>query len=171
MADRQRTAPREAGVATEDLYENTTSGKLDGQPGLETCLRALGQYDSLVVWKLDRLGRGLHHLVAVVNDLAARGVGFKVLSGQGAVVDTTVPSGKLAFEIFAAMAEFERELRVERITAGMAAARARGRKGGPPYKLTVAKLRMAMAAMRQWETNVSELCRGQSANALSPPRT
>jgi DNA invertase Pin-like site-specific DNA recombinase len=87
------------------------------------------------VWKLDRLGRNLHHLINTVHDLTARGVGLKVLTGQGAAIDTTTPAGKLVFGIFAALAEFERELISERTTAGLASARARGRKGGRPYKM------------------------------------
>ena len=90
--------------------------------------------DTLVVWKLDRLGRNLHHLVNTVHDLTARGVGLKVLTGQGAAIDTTTPAGKLVFGIFAALAEFERELISERTTAGLASARARGRKGGRPLQ-------------------------------------
>jgi len=105
------------------------------------------------------LGRDLRHLVNTVHDLTLRGVGFKVLTGQGADIDTRSPSGKLIFNIFAALAEFERELIVERTKAGMAAARARGRHGGRPYKMTAAKLRLAMAAMGQPETKVGEFCR------------
>ena len=158
-ADRQRDALREVGVADGQLYQDTTAGKLDGQPGLEACLLALQKGDTLVVWKLDRLGRSLRDLIGVVNGLAARGVSLKVLTGQGAIVDTASPSGPLALGIFAALAEFEHELRVERGKTGMAAARARGRNGGRPYKMTAAKLRMAMSAMGQRETNVSELSR------------
>jgi DNA invertase Pin-like site-specific DNA recombinase len=110
------------------------------------------------VWKLDRLGRNLHHLVNTVHDLTARGVGLKVLTGQGAAIDTTTPAGKLVFGIFAALAEFERELISERTTAGLASARARGRKGGRPYKMTAAKLRLAAASMGQPDTKISELC-------------
>ena len=110
------------------------------------------------VGKLDRLGRDLRHLVNTVHDLTARGIGFKVLTGHGASIDTTSPGGKLVFGIFAALAEFERELIIERTKAGMAAARARGRNGGRPYKMTAAKLRLAMAAMGQPETKVGELC-------------
>jgi DNA invertase Pin-like site-specific DNA recombinase len=111
-----------------------------------------------VVWKLDRLGRDLRHLVNTVHDLTARGIGFKVLSGHGASIDTTSPNGKLVFGIFAALAEFERELIVERTRAGMAAARARGRNGGRPYRMTAAKLRLAMAAMASRDTKVAVLC-------------
>ena len=110
------------------------------------------------MWKLDRLGRNLHHLVNTVHDLTARGVGLKVLTGQGAAIDTTTPAGKLVFGIFAALAEFERELISERTTAGLASARARGRKGGRPHKMTPAKLRLAAASMGQPDTKISELC-------------
>ena len=115
--------------------------------------------DRGVVWTLDRLGRDLRHLVNIVHDLTQRGIGLKVLTGQGAAIDTTPASGKLVFGIFAALAEFERELISERTIAGLAAARARGRKGGRPYKMTPAKVRLAMASMGQPDTNVGELCR------------
>ena len=113
----------------------------------------------LVVWKLDRLGRSLRDLVNTVYDLTHRGVGLKVLTGQGASIDTTQPAGKLVFGIFAALAEFERELISEHTKAGLASARARGRKGGARYKMTVSKLRLAMAAMSHRETLVGDLCR------------
>jgi DNA invertase Pin-like site-specific DNA recombinase len=100
-----------------------------------------------VVWKLDRLGRNLKHLVKLVEDFAKEGVGLRVLNGSGASIDTTRPEGKLAFTIFAALAEFERDLIIERTNAGLKAARARGRKGGRPLKMTASKIRMAMAAM------------------------
>jgi DNA invertase Pin-like site-specific DNA recombinase len=113
-----------------------------------------------VVWKLDRLGRSLRHLVNVVHDLTNRGIGLKVLTGQGAAIDTTTPAGKLVFGIFASLAEFERDLISERTRAGLASARARGRKGGRRPKMTPAKLRLAMAAsMGKPETNVGALCR------------
>ncbi len=113
----------------------------------------------LVVWKLDRLGRNLRHLVNTVHDLTQRKIGFKVLTGQGAAIDTTEAAGKLVFGIFAALAEFERELMSERTKAGLASARARGIKGGAPFKMTTAKLRLAVSAMGQVETHVGELCR------------
>jgi DNA invertase Pin-like site-specific DNA recombinase len=125
---------------------------------LDAALKSLREGDTLVVWKPDRLGRDLRHLVNTVHDLAKRGVGFKVLSGHGASIDTTTPAGKLVFGIFAALAEFERELISERTKAGLASARARGRSGGAPYKMTAAKLRLAMAAMGQPETKVGNLC-------------
>jgi DNA invertase Pin-like site-specific DNA recombinase len=109
------------------------------------------------VWKLDRLGRNLRHLVNIVHDLTAREVGLKVLTGQGAAIDTTSAQGKLVFGIFAALAEFERELIPERTKAGLESARARGRKGGRPFKMTPAKVRLAMVAMGQPETSVTAL--------------
>lgn len=112
----------------------------------------------LVVWKLDRLGRDLRHLVNTVQGLADRGIDFKVLSGQGADIDTTTASGKLVFGIFAALAEFERELISERTRAGLTAARVRGRSGGRRFALTKSQVRLAQAAMGKKETTVSELC-------------
>lgn len=112
-----------------------------------------------MVWKLDRLGRNLRHLVIIVDDLTARGVGLKVLTGQGAAIDTTTPAGKLVFGIFAALSEYERALISERTIAGLASARARGRSGGRPFKMTPAKVRLAAASMGQPGTNVGDLCK------------
>jgi DNA invertase Pin-like site-specific DNA recombinase len=126
--------------------------------GVAACLQALREGDTLVVWKLDRLGRSLRHLVNVVHDLTSRGIGLKVLTRHGAAIDTTTPAGKLVFGIFASLAEFERDLISERTRAGLASARARGRKGGRLPKMTPAKLRLAMAAMGKPETNVGSLC-------------
>jgi len=157
--DLQRDALVAAGVAPAQIYEDRASGRLEARPGLDAVLKALRAGDTLVVWKLDRLGRDLRHLVNTVHDLTQRGIGFKVLTGHGASIDTTTPAGKLVFGIFAALAEFERELIAERTKAGLASARARGRRGGAPFKMTAAKVRLAMAAMGQPETNVSALCR------------
>lgn len=108
--DLQRDALLAAGVDSGQLYEDKASGKRDDRPHLTACLKALRDGDTLVVWKLDRLGRDLRHLVNVVHNLTERGIGLKVLTGQGAAIDTTTASGKLVFGIFAALAEFEREL-------------------------------------------------------------
>lgn len=156
--DLQRDALLAAGIDPEQIYEDQASGKQDDRPQLAACLKALRSGDTLIVWKLDRLGRDLRHLVNVVHDLTDRGVGLKVLTGQGAAIDTTTASGKLVFGIFAALAEFERELISERTKAGLASARARGRKGGRPYKMTPSKVRLAAASMGQPGTNVGELC-------------
>jgi DNA invertase Pin-like site-specific DNA recombinase len=156
--DLQRDALLAAGIDAAHLYDDHVSGRRDDRPGLAACLKALRADDTLVVWKLDRLGRNLHHLINTVHDLTARGVGLKVLTGQGAAIDTTTPAGKLVFAIFAALAEFERELISERTNAGLASARARGRNGGRPYKMTPAKLRLASASMGKPNTNIGELC-------------
>jgi|SoiMethySBSTD1v2_1073268.scaffolds.fasta_scaffold465867_2 DNA invertase Pin-like site-specific DNA recombinase len=157
--DLQRDALLAVGVKERHLYSDTASGKRDDRPGLTSCLQALREGDTLVVWKLDRLGRSLRHLVNVVHDLTSRGIGLRVLTGQGAAIDTTTPAGKLVFGIFASLAEFERDLISERTRAGLASARARGRKGGRRPKMTPAKLRLAMASMGSARTNVGELCK------------
>jgi DNA invertase Pin-like site-specific DNA recombinase len=158
-SDLQRDALLAEGVDSANLYEDRASGRSDARPGLDAALKALRRGDTLVAWKLDRLGRNLRHLVNTIHDLTQRGIGFKVLTGQGATIDTTKPAGKLVFGIFAALAEFERELMSERTKAGLASARARGRKGGAPFKMTAAKLRLAMSAMSHLETHVGDLCR------------
>ena len=117
----------------------------DARPGLAACLKTFQPGNTLVVWKLGRLGRDLKHLVTTVDDLRTRGVGFKVLTGAGAQIDTTTANGRLFFGVFAAFAEFERELIAERTRAGLAAAR--GRKGGRPRKMDQATLKAAQALL------------------------
>ncbi|MBH2547979.1 recombinase family protein [Serratia marcescens] len=143
----QRDALLAAGIEPQRIYEDMASGRNDARPGLQACLKALQPGNTLVIWKLDRLGRDLRHLVNTVEDLRLRGINLKVLTGAGARIDTTTADGRLAFGIFAAFAEFERELIAERTRAGLAAARARGRLGGRPRKMDRATLNMAMAAM------------------------
>lgn len=155
--DLQRDALLQAGVPAERLYEDLASGRKDARPGLDACLKALQPGNTLVVWKLDRLGRDLKHLVSLVDDLRQREIGFKVLTGAGAQIDTTTANGRLVFGIFAALAEFEAELIRERTRAGLAAARARGRLGGRPRKMTKETLRMAMSAMANPTSNASEV--------------
>ncbi|WP_167388099.1 recombinase family protein [Brucella grignonensis] len=156
--DLQRDALVDAGVDGDNIYEDFASGKLEGRPGLSACLKALRSGDTLVVWKLDRLGRDLRHLVNLVDELTRRSIGLKVLAGEGASIDTSTANGRLVFGIFAALAEFERALIIERTKAGLEAARARGRNGGAPFKMTPAKLRLAQAAMGDPETKVADLC-------------
>ncbi len=156
--DLQKDALVEAGVHPDRIYNDHASGKRDDRPGLEACIKALRPDDTLVVWKLDRLGRDLRHLVTTVDDLANRDVGFRVLTGHGQL-DTSTASGKLMFGIFASLAEFERDLIRERTKAGLASARARGRVGGRKHSLTASKIRLAQAAMGQPETKVAELCK------------
>ena len=112
--DLQRDALQAAGVDAGHVYHDFASGVRDDRPGLDSCVRALRTGDVLVVWKLDRLGRNLAHLVNTVQNLSTRGVGLRVLTGQGAQIDTTTAPGRLVFGIFAALAEFERELIRER---------------------------------------------------------
>lgn len=159
VLDLQIDALAEAGVEREQIYSDRASGKKDDRPGLEACLKALREGDVLVLWKLDRLGRSLQKLVETVNDLNARNVGLKVLTGQGAAIDSTTPAGRLNFGIFAVLAEYESALIRERTMAGLAAARARGRKGGRKFALTKAQVRMAQAAMANRDTSVTELCK------------
>ena len=155
----QKDALLQAGVDEQHLYEDFASGKQDKRPGLESCLKALREGDVLIVWKLDRLGRSLPHLVKTVTDLSERHIGLRVLSGQGANINTTTASGRLIFGIFASLADFEIELIRERTYAGLLAARARGRNGGRKFKLTKAQVRLAQAAMSSRDTSVAELCK------------
>lgn len=114
--------------------------------------------DTPVIWKLDRLGRHLRHLVKTFGDLAKRGIDRKLLAGEGASIDTTTANGRLIFAISAGFGEFEGQLIVERACAGLASARARGRHGGRPFKMTPTKLRLAQTTREKRETKVAELC-------------
>jgi DNA invertase Pin-like site-specific DNA recombinase len=142
--DLQTDALIAAGVDKSRIYTDMASGKNDDRQGLTNCLKSLREGDTLVVWKLDRLGRSLKHLIDTIDDLSTRKIGFRVLSGQGANIDTATSQGRLVFGIFAALAEFERDLISERTKAGLASARARGREGGRPIKLTPANLLFVM---------------------------
>ncbi len=159
VLDLQIDALVNAGVKEENIYSDKISGSIDDRLGLENCLKALREDDILVVYKLDRLGRNLKHLIQTVEDLTKRKIGFKVLSGQGVNIDTTTPAGKMIFSIFGALAEFERELIRERTIAGITAARARGRMGGRKFNLTKAQVRLAEASMKNRDTSVTELCK------------
>lgn len=146
--DLQRDALLAADVAEDRVYHDVCSGRAVERPGLARALDVAREGDAIVAWKLDRIGRSLPHVVGLVGDLAKRGVGLKVLTGD---VDTTTTTGRLVFGIFATLAEFERDLIHERTMAGLAAARARGRKGGRPRVMTRQKLRAAMALMADRE--------------------
>ena len=128
----------------ETIYSENASGKNTDRHELENCLKALREGDSLTVWRLDRLGRNLADLVRIVNDLEAQGIGFSSLTES---IDTTTPAGKLVFHVFAALAEFERNLSRERTMAGLKAARARGKSSGRPSKLTGKNLALAKSLM------------------------
>ena len=151
----QLDALNAAGCGT--VYQETASGAKADRPVLEEVLSYIRPGDTLVVWRLDRLGRSLEHLIDVVSALAARGIGFKSLTEQ---IDTTTPGGKLIFHVFGALAEFERDLIRERTQAGLAAARARGRLGGRPKKLTDPKqLALARSLYASGQTDVATICR------------
>ncbi len=128
----------------ERIYEESKSGKSKDRPELTRCLDTLRRGDILIVWRLDRLGRSLKDLIEIVSELESKGVGFQSLNES---IDTTSPSGKLIFHVFAALSEFERSLIQERTKAGLAAARARGRKGGRPKKLSSDQIRKAKAML------------------------
>jgi DNA invertase Pin-like site-specific DNA recombinase len=151
--DLQQDALQKAGC--ERLFTDVASGAQAAREGLREALDFLRAGDTLVVWKLDRLGRSLAHLLEVVNTLHARHIGFR---SQQESVDTTSSSGKLFFHIFGALAEFERNLIRERTMAGLAAARARGRRGGRPKVMTAKQVAMATALRQDPHTTVEDIC-------------
>ena len=152
--DLQRDALIKAGC--EKVFEDVASGAQDERAGLAAALDFARSGDTLVVWKLDRLGRSLKHLIETVNLLQARGVGFASVQES---IDTTTPGGKLIFHVFGALAEFERELIRERTKAGLQAARARGRLGGRKRKLTPTALAQARTLLADPTSTVTEVCR------------
>ena len=159
-SDRQSTALQRdtlitAGVDTRHLFEDKASGARDDRPGLQNCLEFLKAGDTLVVWKLDRLGRSLPHLLAIIAGLREAGVAFRSLT-EG--MDTTTPHGELLFHIFGALAQYERALTRERVQAGLAAARRRGRRGGRPTVIQGEKLEAIIAALEGGATKAA-VCR------------
>lgn len=132
--DMQLRALEAAGC--ERIFTDKASGSLEKRRGLSRAVKACQPGDMLMVWKLDRLGRSLRHLITLIDDLRDKSVDLRVLTGQGAMIDTTRADGRMIVGIFAVLAEFERELIRERTKAGMAAAKARGVHVGRPYKLT-----------------------------------
>ena len=152
--DLQRDALALAGCST--VYEETMSGKSADRPELVHCLKALRNGDTLVVWRLDRLGRSLPDLVGIVSRLEQEGVGFESINER---IETTSAAGKLIFHVFAALAEFERNLIRERTRAGLAAARARGRKGGRKPALEDAQVREIKALLKDPQIQVSTVAK------------
>jgi DNA invertase Pin-like site-specific DNA recombinase len=140
----------------EKIYQESVSGISKTRPELDKCLDNLRSGDTLVVWRLDRLGRSLKDLVSIITDLELRNVGFRSVTEA---VDTTTPGGKLVFHIFAALAEFERKLIQERTKAGLAAARARGRNGGRPLKLNNSQIKKAKAMLLDPQMTKAEVAR------------
>ena len=149
----QQDALEKAGC--ERIFTDTASGAKTERVGLMAALEVCRAGDILVVWKLDRLGRSLTHLVETVHALATRGIGLRSLQEQ---LDTTTSGGKLIFHIFASLAEFERDLIRERTNAGLAAARARGRKGGRPKGVDEKKRKAALALKRDPDYSIREIC-------------
>lgn len=143
--DLQRDALLSAGVDTRHLFQDRASGARDDRPGLVTALEYLQPGDVLVVWKLDRLGRSLPHLLDIVNSLKEKGVGFRSLTES---MDTTTSSGEFLFQMFGALAQYERALTRERVIAGLAAAKRRGRRGGRPLAITGEKLDAIFTALQ-----------------------
>jgi DNA invertase Pin-like site-specific DNA recombinase len=141
------------GAGCTRVFRDVGSGSLKGRPQLDACLDYLRTEDTLVVWRLDRLGRGLKHLIESIDALHTREVGFRSLTEA---IDTTTPAGRLQFHIFGALAEFEREVIRERTRAGLVAARARGRLGGRPSSVTEEKL-AAAEAMRARRHSMGEI--------------
>lgn len=150
----QRDALERAGCQV--IYEDKASGKNTERPELEGCLKALRSGDTLVVWRLDRLGRSLGDLVKLVTTLEEKGIGFESLQEK---IETTSASGKLVFHVFAALAEFERNLISERTRAGLKAARARGRLGGRKPKLKQKDIREIKALLKDPNIPVSDVAK------------
>jgi len=142
--DLQRDALLVAGVDERHLFEDRASGAEDDRPGLISALAFVRPGDVLIVWKLDRLGRSLSHLLTIINSLRERKVGFRSLT-EG--MDTTTASGELLFHVFGALAQYERALTRERVIAGLAAAKRRGRVGGRPPAIVGEKLEAVIAAL------------------------
>lgn len=159
VLDLQRDALIDGGVDEDRIYSDKQTGRHDDRPGLQNCLKALQPGNTLVVWKLDRLGRSLRDLIKIVDNLQKRGIHLKVLSGMGMSIDTSSPTGKLCFAFFSALAEFESDLISERTKAGLNAARARGRKGGRPRKMDKQSIKMAMTAMSDRTTIASDVAK------------
>ena len=155
VLDLQRDALLSAGVDERHLFEDRVSGSRDDRAGLTKALAFARPGDCLVVWKLDRLGRSLPHLLTTVTGLKARGIAFRSLTEQ---MDTTTPQGEFLFHIFGALAQFERSLLQERVQAGLAAARRRGRLGGRPTAIDAEKLAAITAALDGGATKAA-VCR------------
>jgi DNA invertase Pin-like site-specific DNA recombinase len=153
--DLQLDALIKAGCDTTHIYKDTISGAKTERKGLEDALSHLRSGDTLVVWRLDRLGRTLKQLIELINDFNAQEVGFKSLQEN---IDTTTSGGKLVFHIFGALAEFEREVTRERTTAGLKAARARGRLGGRPRSLMPKQVALAQSLYDSRQHSIRAIC-------------
>lgn len=152
--DLQRDALTKAGCT--EIYEEKASGKSVERIELGHCLRALRPGDSLSVWRLDRLGRSLPDLVRIVSDLETRGIAVESITEK---IETGSAAGKLVFHVFAALAEFERNLIRKRTHAGLAAARARGRTGGRKPKLDAKQVREIRALLKDPDVRVTDVAK------------
>ena len=152
--DLQKDALEKAGCSR--IFTDTASEAKAERVGLDEAMSHLREGDTLIVWRLDRLGRSLKHLIETITGLENRGIGFKSLTES---IDTTTSGGKLIFHIFGALAEFERDIIRERTQAGLNAARARGRKGGRPKALTGRKVDMARELYESRKHSIDEICR------------
>lgn len=154
----QYDALLKAGVTKKLIFSDKVSGAKAARPGLDSCLAELKPGDVLVTWRLDRLGRSLRHLLNLIDDLKQRGIGFKSL--QDGFIDTTSANGELIFHIFMALAQFERRLIQERTRAGLASARARGRKGGrPPMSTNDPRINTAKRLHADKAMPIVDICR------------
>ncbi len=153
--DLQLDALVKAGCDQKDIYTDTASGANTERPGLSAALDHLRPGDTLVVWRLDRLGRTLKQLIELINDFNTKGIGFRSLQEN---IDTTTSGGKLVFHIFGALAEFERDVIKERTQAGLQAARARGRKGGRPRALNPKQAALAQSLYDSREHSIQAIC-------------
>lgn len=151
--DLQKDALKRAGC--EKIIEDVITGKTEARSGLDRVKELLREGDALVVWRLDRLGRSLKHLIELMAELEKQKIGFQSLQES---IDTTTPGGRLVFHIFGALAEFERNLISERTRAGLEAARVRGRKGGRPKKLSAEKRSLAIDLYNQNKYSIHEIC-------------
>ena len=159
VSTHERDALIEAGVDKDYIYEDTGSGSRKDHPGWTLCNQVLRKGDTLIVWRLDRLGRSLQNLIAIVDDLMQRDISLRILEGMGANIDTITAEGRLFFGFFASLAEYERTLISERTKSGLEAARARGRMGGRPWSLTPTQILGLAQAMKDRTTKPSELAR------------
>ena len=137
------------------IFDDKVSGSGSDRPGLKTALEYVREGDTLLVWRLDRLGRSLKDLIEIIGGLEKRGIGFKSLQES---IDTTTSGGRLIFHVFGALAEFERNLIRERTRAGLAAARARGRKGGRPRALDSKKIELLYRLYDEKKCTIKEIC-------------
>lgn len=153
----QMDALEKAGCKRSKIFIDKVSGVKAQRPGLDKCLAALEAGDTLIVWRLDRLGRSMRHLVLLVEDLREKGIGFKSLCEGD--IDTTTASGELTFNIFSSLAQFERRLIQERVKAGLTAARARGIKGGrKKIEHTNPKVLTAKKMHKNHGMSISDIC-------------